>query len=864
MGEVSHRFAAIMAADVDCFSARMEGDAEVTVRALQDCRQLFNECVTKHGGREFGSVGDSFMAEFPSPVEALRAARDFQAVEHLQVRVGLHAGDVVVDGDDIFGDVVNTAARLQQLAQPGGITLSGFIHYQVRKEPGFQFRSLGKRSLKNIAEPVSVFEVSREQQSFNWRRVKLALLPYRVAIAALVGVVGAGALIIAYLEVRETPRIGATVRVPMVDSQSVAVLPFVAMTADEDDEYFAAGLSEEVRNSLATIDGLRVAGRFASESLNEQAADLREVGTALNVAHVLEGSVRSAAGRRRITAQLTQVSDGHLLWSSAYGHDSDDIFTIQTDIASQVASALRVTLLAEQVEALAEFGTRNAEARSAFLVAKARLHRDVSYVAPSRDYQHIRRTRELLEEIVELDPGYADAWALLARAVLKERSVSWGAAEVVPSTAEVIDRAVNAVETAERLNPEAPELVLAKADLAYWIYHFDPGKPGGRDRATAAYREAVAARPNDVDVLESAASYYHWNDMVEPAMALYDRILQLEPRPAVRLSRAMLLAETDTAAGYREMATVGELHPESTWRESLAYLEAHLGHYHHALAIGDEHPETGHLRQFMWASLGDTERALQDVERIRPATGYSNYIFDCWAFRIRRDYEGLRNWLATERVTAAVPDGVRRCVFGFQAAYMLRDWREAERIIDACLQRASDDASDELRGTPRGRELLRPRSIDIRLVTALKTGRLAYVFQQSGRQEEARHQWQWAEELLDTTAPVLRRQKLNAMHYRALIQAGQGQVDAALDTLESLYEAGWRGPLMGWLDLVAPAAGDRGWFEDNPMLDSIRDEPRFITFASRLKADNARMLEEYRAGLTVEDIIRDDLERLAR
>ena len=158
---MSHHFATILAADIAQFSGLMERDAEGTVQALQDIRILFQNCVATHHGREFGSVGDSLMAEFPGPVEALRAARDIHASldarkpvnrrgELVQLRIGLHAGDVICDGENVFGDVVNTASRLQQIAKPGGIALSGLVHEQVRKETGFLFRPLGRQMLKNI------------------------------------------------------------------------------------------------------------------------------------------------------------------------------------------------------------------------------------------------------------------------------------------------------------------------------------------------------------------------------------------------------------------------------------------------------------------------------------------------------------------------------------------------------------------------------------------------------------------------------------------------------------------------------------------------------------------------------------------
>lgn len=184
-------------------------------------------------------------------------------------------------------------------------------------------------------------------------------------------------------------------------------------------------------------------------------------------------------------------------------------------------------------------------------------------------------------------------------------------------------------------------------------------------------------------------------------------------------------------------------------------------------------------------------------------------------------------------------------------------------MADTCLNEYAVSVRGTMLGAARDRELVRKRSIDFKLASALSSAMSAYVYQHAERSSEARRQWDWANELIVTTIPVMRRQKYNAMHYRALIEAGQGHTDEALDTLEAMYEAGWRGPLMGWQELVAPAGGDRGWFEDNPMFDSIRDEPRFITFVGKVETANAKMLEEYRAGLAIDDIIHEDLDAFA-
>jgi class 3 adenylate cyclase len=224
MRQVSHRYAAVLAADIAHFSRCMEVDGEGTVEALFDCRTIFTHCVNSSHGREFGSVGDSLMAEFGSPVEALRAARDFQqalkpgvGAGHsgvcLQARIGLHAGDVIFDGDSLFGDVVNTAARLQEISDTGGIVVSDFVHAQIKKETGYRFKPLGLQDLRNIIEPVYAYDVVVGDSSTHWHRIRLIARSYRSAIATVIGAIIAGLIFVLYFEARG-PGFGPTITVP--------------------------------------------------------------------------------------------------------------------------------------------------------------------------------------------------------------------------------------------------------------------------------------------------------------------------------------------------------------------------------------------------------------------------------------------------------------------------------------------------------------------------------------------------------------------------------------------------------------------------------------------------------------------------
>lgn len=225
MREMSHRFAAVLAADVAHYSRLMESDEEGTVAALKDCRHIFGHGVSSHHGHEFGSTGDSLMAEFGSAVEALRAARNIQAALALaggakggdrcmRMRMGIHAGDVIEDGSDVYGDVVNIAARLQEFARPGGVVLSGFVYAQVHKDARCGFASLGRQLLHNMEEPVRVYELREDEKTVSARRLRLAMTRYMPAIAAVMGAIIVALLLLAFLNQPEEKGLGPKIEVP--------------------------------------------------------------------------------------------------------------------------------------------------------------------------------------------------------------------------------------------------------------------------------------------------------------------------------------------------------------------------------------------------------------------------------------------------------------------------------------------------------------------------------------------------------------------------------------------------------------------------------------------------------------------------
>ena len=328
-GRVDRRLSAILAADVAGYSRLMHSDEEAThsklTALLMDGVQ---PAIAEHGGRIVKNTGDGFLAEFPSAVEAVRAAVQFQTrVKELTIadaddrriafRVGINVGDVIVEPHDVFGDDVNIAARLESIAQPGGICISSSAHDHVKGKVGIQFTDLGDQNLKNIGRPVRAYVVAGEGRSPATEVDGLGPIPLPP---------------------------------PLPDKPSIAVLPFQNMSGDPEQEYFADGIVEEIITALSRFKSLFVIARNSSFTFKGRAVDIKEVGRRLGVRYVLEGSVRKASGKVRITGQLIDAVTGAHLWADRFERDLTDIFALQDEVTLAVVSAIQPKMLQTEIE----------------------------------------------------------------------------------------------------------------------------------------------------------------------------------------------------------------------------------------------------------------------------------------------------------------------------------------------------------------------------------------------------------------------------------------------------------------------------------------------------------------------------------
>lgn len=654
---------------------------------------------------------------------------------------------------------------------------------------------------------------------------------------------------------------GGTLREEIIATkrQSIAVLPFVAMSSNQDDEYFSDGLTEEILNSLAQISGLNVAGRTSSFYYKGKTPNFQEVGEALNVAHVLEGSVRRAGNELRITTQLIKVEDGFHLWSDTYDRTLDDIFDIQEDIAKQVTNALKVTLFRDEAKQLREHGTSNAEAQSLYLIAKARLREGRTFGSDSElNPEHLRSARRLLEQVVRLDPEFAEAWAALARAYLSVIVANLDDSGESLALQEGVRLSGEALEHALALAPNLPDTQLAKAQWHWVRQNLNRNTiselKAQRAAAIEAFEESLRLAPNSPEVLEAYALVRQQMGDYEAAILLYDQAITLDPHSQAQLRRAQSLYLSGRVVdAVKEYKRIGNLYPEAPWKAGMALIEFSRGHLHHGLLWAENSSQILAV-PFAWASLGEKDKVREIYDDLRSSGGSFADLVTVEEKFLARDYSAVANMLSASSNGANFNTFLMMAEHWIAALY-LRDWAEAESRLELWLDEFPDNR-EYLWGSPAAREL----------ATELPEGELirhtvvgiyvAYILNQTGRATDASIIERWSEEKLNNLVARRPGSKFAVFHINALLLAARGQTEEALSALESLVDAGWRqtmSPLMYSPEVFY--VGDLARFEDSPIWDSIRDEARFKAVVEKVNAANAAMLAELNAGLRLEDIM---------
>jgi adenylate cyclase len=450
---IERRLAAILAADIAGYSRLMGMDEEGTLTALKAVRQqLIDPKIAQHRGRVVRISGDGMLVEFASVVDAVRCATEIQRAmatrnvdvpedRRIEYRIGINVGDVIIDDDDIHGDGVNIAARLEPLARPGAICLSENAYQQVKGKFTLDVSDMGEQLLKNITQPVRAYDVSLD----------------------------------------DTPRPPA---LTLPDKPSVAVLPFTNMSGDPQEEYFSDGITEDIITELSRFSELFVIARNSSFQYKGKRVDVRQIGRELGVRYLLEGSIRRAGDRVRITAQLIDVASGIHRWADRYDRELSDVLTIQDEVARTIAALLVAHLNKAQAELTLLKPPTAWQAYDHYMRAAAAW----ATFQSSWKSEDLTETRRILSASLSIDPKYARAYSMLASTY----RVAW----FNPVNSEylspgALDQAIKLARTAIELNPNLPE---AYAELGYTIL-----RKREFDAAVAAVQRAVALNPNFAD-----------------------------------------------------------------------------------------------------------------------------------------------------------------------------------------------------------------------------------------------------------------------------------------------------------------------------------------------------------------------------
>jgi adenylate cyclase len=545
---------AILAADVSGYSRLMQDDDEATVATLEAYRTVFREKVQAYRGRVVNMAGDSVLAVFEAATGAVRAAFEIQAVlaernkalpevRRMRFRIGVNLGEVIERPDGtVYGDGVNVAARLESIGEPGGVMVSGTVFDQVKNRLPITFDFIGKQEVKNIAELVRAYRVLAEgtpvPRSGRPKRKRPISKPAVIAAsaAALVLIVAVG--IYSYRHATSSAQMASesSAVLPLPDKPSIAVLPFVNMSGDQEQEYFSDGMTEEVITSLSKRPGLFVIARNSVFTYKGRAVKPEQVSRELGVRYVLEGSVRKADKHVRITAQLIDGTTGYHLWAERYDGELKDIFALQDNVTQKIVAALSPKLSVAEPSLGTRPETTSIEAYDLLLRGVALRNQVKKDVRPM--------ARQLFERAIALDPNYANAYAALAWIYIDEWTFLWS------EDPRTLDRAIDASRKAVALDSSLAEARRALGYALVWSKQQDAG--------VAELEKAVLLDSNSSNAYGTLASGLNYSGRSEEAIEFVKKAMRVDPKygPWVLLwlgdSYYLLRRYDEAIAAYQE------------------------------------------------------------------------------------------------------------------------------------------------------------------------------------------------------------------------------------------------------------------------------------------------------------------------
>ena len=548
--QVTRRLAAILFADLVGYSRLMSTDEAGTLARLKDLRNsLIDPKIDAYHGHIVKTTGDGALVEFASVVDAVLCAVDVQRAMReqnaatseqppMEFRIGINLGDVMIDGNDIYGDGVNVAARLEGLAEPGGICISRTVFNHIRNKVELSFEDLGERQVKNIAEPIRIYRVLVDSAAFD--------SPHAASMDA------------------------------MLQRPAVAVLPFANMSGDPEQEYFVDGLTEDIITALAAWRNFPVIARNSTFAYKGTSADVRQAARELGARYVLEGSVRKAGMRVRVTAQLIDATSGHHLWAERLDRDLEDVFELQDELTRRIATTIVPELQRIERKRSVSKSTENLNAWDLYLRGTAALQDSTG--------EGNARARELFERAIELDPKYSEAHAALGQSHLRDILM-----ECAGSREESLAKAFEAARRAVALNDTSSyaHVILAQAYL--WRNE--------HELAVAETRRAAELNPYDAEIMHSLGNRFDLAGDPD-GISLMEQAQQLNPQDPQRHMHLCFLARAYLNARQYEKAV--EVARNSALRRP------DYPHAHYILAIA-----LGHLGRHE-----EARAALHECERL--------------------------------------------------------------------------------------------------------------------------------------------------------------------------------------------------------------------------------------------------------
>jgi adenylate cyclase len=522
------RVSAVLMADVAGYSRLMGENLTVTVGSLKACRGIFSRLVAESHGRVVNAPGDSILAEFPTACDALEGALHTQhELEHyngslpperrMQFRIGISLGEILADEDGIYGDEVNIAARLETLAEPGGICISSIAHCNLTDPPPVQFEFLGEQRLKNISRPIPVYRV---------------------------------------LTAHSRPRPGS-VAAAHLDKPSIAVLPFNNFSDDSEQDYFADGMTEDIITELSRFKSLFVIARNSSFVYKGRSVTVQQVARDLGVQYVLEGSVRRMGNRVRISAQLVDAADGRHLWADRFDRDLDDMFTMQDEIVRMIVANLPRRMEAAALETIKRQPTENMAAYELLLRAKDHHHR--------RSPEDNAKALDALDKAIELDPEFALAYSWKA-CVLGQAMIQG----YQPKSAKTLEYGLELVTRGIQIDSEDSEGQRLMAELH--LLH------RRHEEALRFHERAIALNPNDPRIVAQRGQLLTWMGKGDEAVSWIELARRLDPYPpdlradSLGLAHFVARSYAEAVRAYRQMSK-----PDSGHLANLAACYALLG-----------------------------------------------------------------------------------------------------------------------------------------------------------------------------------------------------------------------------------------------------------------------------------------------